>query len=49
MTILDQIQQEGDHELVVDLGSLPPGMYLCVMQTGQGKVVEKIIKVGSMQ
>jgi hypothetical protein len=38
------VQQAGEHELTFDISNMPVGMYLLVMQTGNGKVVEKIVK-----
>jgi hypothetical protein len=43
--VLEKNERKGEHQRLVDLGSLPPGMYLVVMQTGKGKVVEKIVKL----
>jgi predicted GH43/DUF377 family glycosyl hydrolase len=46
MTLLDQIQEAGEHELTFDISDLPAGMYLLVMQSGNGRQVKKIVKTG---
>lgn len=42
-TLVSQLQQSGEHSLMVNTSTLPSGMYFCTMQTNGSKLVQRWI------
>jgi hypothetical protein len=44
-TLLNEVQEPEECEVTFDISELPDGMYFLVMQTGEERYVEKIVKI----
>ncbi|MCB2222020.1 MAG: T9SS type A sorting domain-containing protein [Bacteroidetes bacterium] len=45
LQLVNAVQNQGKHEVVLDSSSLSPGIYCCTLKTGDGVQTKKIIKL----
>ena len=45
VTLVDEIQQQGEQKIIFNTADLPAGIYFCVLKTNYGMQTRKIIKL----